>query len=168
MVVVINRTVVTLLVGVGAAGGWAEVFRAAQDSGRLNGFNDFDPDPTTRHSFWTLTIGGTVTWFALHGINQAQLQRYFSLSSVHKARMAVLIGLPGFILINTLCCLLGLTMYAYYREWRRINIRSFRWTPTVADQNRPLAKVKMHNSHVKLYHATHRKLLSYCFEIIGC
>jgi hypothetical protein len=34
-----------------------------------------NPDPLERHTFWSLTIGGTFTWLAIYGVNQAQIQR---------------------------------------------------------------------------------------------
>uniref|UniRef100_A0A671YGI9 Solute carrier family 5 member 8 n=1 Tax=Sparus aurata TaxID=8175 RepID=A0A671YGI9_SPAAU len=49
----------------------------SQEGGRLN-FWDFDTNPLRRHTFWTISIGGTFVWVSIYGINQAQVQRYIS------------------------------------------------------------------------------------------
>uniref|UniRef100_A0A8D3BPD5 Sodium-coupled monocarboxylate transporter 1-like n=1 Tax=Scophthalmus maximus TaxID=52904 RepID=A0A8D3BPD5_SCOMX len=38
----------------------------------------FDTNPLKRHTFWTITVGGTFVWVSIYGINQAQVQRYIS------------------------------------------------------------------------------------------
>ena len=38
----------------------------------------FDPDPTVRHTFWSVVVGGTFTWSAVYCVNQAQVQRYLT------------------------------------------------------------------------------------------
>ncbi|KAG7264059.1 hypothetical protein CRUP_028579, partial [Coryphaenoides rupestris] len=40
-----------------------------------------------RHTFWTLTVGGTFVWVSVYGINQAQVQRYLSCKTVAHARL---------------------------------------------------------------------------------
>lgn len=37
-----------------------------------------NPDPTQRHTFWTLGVGGVFLMLSLYGVNQAQVQRYLS------------------------------------------------------------------------------------------
>lgn len=49
-------------------------------------FCRFDPDPSTRHTVWNVVVGGGMFWCAIYGINQAQVQRAVSVSSVHYAR----------------------------------------------------------------------------------
>jgi len=46
-----------------------------------------DFDPTVRHTFWNIIVGGGLFWTAVYGINQAQVQRALSLPSLKKARM---------------------------------------------------------------------------------
>ena len=50
-------------------------------------FYSFNPDPTKRHTFWTLIVGGTIGWLATYGANQASVQRYYSLPTLTKAKM---------------------------------------------------------------------------------
>ena len=47
----------------------------------------FDPDPKTRHTVWSLVIGGTFTLLAIYGVNQAQVQRYLSVPTLKKAQL---------------------------------------------------------------------------------
>jgi sodium-coupled monocarboxylate transporter 8/12 len=44
-------------------------------------------NPLRRHTFWTLTVGGTFVWVSVYGINQAQVQRYLSCKTITHARM---------------------------------------------------------------------------------
>lgn len=37
-----------------------------------------NPDPTERHTFWTMAVGGVFIMLSLYGVNQAQVQRYLS------------------------------------------------------------------------------------------
>ncbi|XP_026677501.1 sodium-coupled monocarboxylate transporter 1-like [Diaphorina citri] len=43
------------------------------------------PDPTTRHSWFTLIIGGIFTYCSLYGINQMQVQRYLTMKDYKTA-----------------------------------------------------------------------------------
>jgi hypothetical protein len=47
----------------------------------------FDPDPTARHTVWTMTIGGYFTWVAIYGVNQAQVQRALTVPRLRDAQM---------------------------------------------------------------------------------
>ena len=49
--------------------------------------NSFSFDPVTRHSAWSLVIGGTFTWVAVYGVNQAQVQRCCTCPTLKKAQM---------------------------------------------------------------------------------
>ena len=44
-----------------------------------------NPDPTERHTFWTLAVGGVFLMLALYGVNQAQVQRYLSARTEREA-----------------------------------------------------------------------------------
>jgi hypothetical protein len=39
----------------------------------------FDPDPTVRHTWWSLIIGGCFTYLSLYAVNQIQVQRLLTL-----------------------------------------------------------------------------------------
>uniref|UniRef100_A0A4W5MJN8 Solute carrier family 5 member 8 n=1 Tax=Hucho hucho TaxID=62062 RepID=A0A4W5MJN8_9TELE len=70
-------------------GGVSNILNHAEFGGRLN-FWDFDTSPLRRHTFWTITFGGTFVWTSIYGINQAQVQRYISCKSMtHVLGLAV-------------------------------------------------------------------------------
>lgn len=56
-------------------GGFSEVWRVNLESGRAQ-LIDWDPNPATRHTFWTLVIGGYFTWITIYGVNQAQVRLF--------------------------------------------------------------------------------------------
>lgn len=73
-------------------------------------------DPTIRHSFWSLFIGGTFLYTAHNALNQNMIQRYLSLKSVKAARRSNMIYVIGMIIIILLCCYNGLLLYATYSQ----------------------------------------------------
>ncbi|XP_016299666.1 sodium-coupled monocarboxylate transporter 1-like [Sinocyclocheilus anshuiensis] len=67
-------------------GGISTIISDSTQGGRLNLW-DFDPNPLRRHTFWSITVGGTFLWTSVYGINQAQVQRYISCKSLFHAKM---------------------------------------------------------------------------------
>lgn len=74
----------------------------------------FNLDPTVRHTFWSLLVGGTVLYSAHNGLNQNMMQRYLSLRNVRAARQGNVIYTVGMVAIILLCCYNGLLLYATY------------------------------------------------------
>ncbi|XP_076072251.1 sodium-coupled monocarboxylate transporter 2-like [Mytilus galloprovincialis] len=102
-----------LIAGCLKLGGLDVAWNVAYANDRIQ-FLIMDFDPTTRHTFWNVIVGGGLFWTAVYGINQAQVQRALSLSSVKKARLAIWLNLPGMFIVLTLVCLVGVTMYSYF------------------------------------------------------
>lgn len=48
-----------------------------------------DPDPRTRHTFWTGAIAAYFSWIPLFAGAQAQIQRYLAVPSEVKAKQYV-------------------------------------------------------------------------------
>ncbi|XP_053110502.1 sodium-coupled monocarboxylate transporter 1-like isoform X2 [Hemicordylus capensis] len=96
-------------------GGLENILYDAQDGGRLE-FWDFSPDPLQRHTFWTITIGGTFTWLSVFGANQCQVQRYLACKTRNHAKLSLYINLLALWFI--LCCAVfcGLSMYSLYKD----------------------------------------------------
>ncbi|XP_072511802.1 sodium-coupled monocarboxylate transporter 1-like isoform X2 [Notamacropus eugenii] len=69
-------------------GGFKTIIRHAKEGGRLQ-FWDFNPSPLQRHTFWTITIGGTFTWTSIYGVNQSQVQRYLACKTRCQAKLTV-------------------------------------------------------------------------------
>ncbi|XP_050725454.1 sodium-coupled monocarboxylate transporter 1-like [Eriocheir sinensis] len=96
-------------------GGFSYVWEKAVDSGRAT-LIDFDPNPATRHTFWTLVVGGYFTWITIYGVNQAQVQRYLSVQTKQMAINALWINLVGLFILMITCAFGGLVVYAKYAD----------------------------------------------------
>ncbi|XP_058447771.1 sodium-coupled monocarboxylate transporter 1-like isoform X2 [Malaya genurostris] len=113
--VTMGAMLVVIIKGIIDVGGPAVIWERNLASDRIESPN-FDPDPTLRHSAWTILIGGSV-WYT-YGVSCSQdmIQRFLSLPSLSDARKA----LRGFIffLILTFSVLfcLGMLMYATYHD----------------------------------------------------
>ncbi|XP_063771043.1 sodium-dependent multivitamin transporter isoform X2 [Pseudophryne corroboree] len=103
-----------IIVGTMKVGGMGEVWRVAQENNKISGIN-FNPDPFTRHSIWSLGIGGVFLMLSLYGVNQAQVQRYLSSRTEKAAIWSCYAVFPCQQLVLALGCLTGLVMFAYYQ-----------------------------------------------------
>lgn len=50
-----------------------------------------DPNPTVRHTFWTVVVGNYLNWLATCSVNQAMVQRCLAMPNLRKSNMYVLI-----------------------------------------------------------------------------
>ncbi|XP_021352815.1 sodium-coupled monocarboxylate transporter 2-like, partial [Mizuhopecten yessoensis] len=75
----------------------------------------FNADPIVRHSVWSCVFGGAITWLAVYGANQAQIQRAITCPTLRKAQIAYWVNFPGLCIILYLCCFIGTVTYAFYR-----------------------------------------------------
>uniref|UniRef100_A0A671YJE1 Solute carrier family 5 member 8 n=1 Tax=Sparus aurata TaxID=8175 RepID=A0A671YJE1_SPAAU len=87
---------------------WTDVFQV----GNLN----FDTNPLRRHTFWTISIGGTFVWVSIYGINQAQVQRYISCKSITHARLSLYINLLGLLSILLCSVFAGMCLFSVYKD----------------------------------------------------
>ncbi|XP_054709246.1 sodium-coupled monocarboxylate transporter 1-like [Uloborus diversus] len=111
---IIYGALITVIVkGTIDVGGLHEVWRKADMSQRTQ-FIDFNPDPTVRHTIWSLTIGGLFTWLSIYAVNQAMIQRSLTIPTLARAKAVIWLNLPGNILTITLTIVAGLIIYANY------------------------------------------------------
>ncbi|XP_059173612.1 sodium-coupled monocarboxylate transporter 1-like [Physella acuta] len=96
-------------------GGMSRVWEINEAWDRIKFFN-LDPNPLTRQSVWSLVFGSAVTWMGVYGFNQASVQRFSSLPTLHKAKTSVLLNVLGSFIMGTLSCLSGIVVFAYYSE----------------------------------------------------
>ena len=96
-------------------GGFEVVWNVALQDGRLN-LNEFSFDPTIRHSFWSLVIGGVFIYTSIYGVNQTQVQRLLTSKSLRQAQIALYISWPVTSILSLTCVLTGLVMYAFFRR----------------------------------------------------
>lgn len=102
-----------IVVGVYQTGGVSEVWTKVWEGNRISGL-DLNPDPTERHTFWTLGVGGVFLMLSLYGVNQAQVQRYLSARSEREAVRSCYMVFPALQLALALGCVTGLVMFARY------------------------------------------------------
>ena len=46
----------------------------------------FDPDPRTRHTFWTSIVGMFFVWLPLYAATQANIQRFAAMPNIQTVR----------------------------------------------------------------------------------
>ncbi|XP_038155542.1 solute carrier family 5 member 6 [Cyprinodon tularosa] len=112
-VVMFAGQLAVIIVGVQRTGGVSEVWRKVKEGNRISGL-DLNPDPTERHTFWTLGVGGVFLMLSLYGVNQAQVQRYLSARSEREAVRSCYMVFPSLQLALALSCVMGLVMFARY------------------------------------------------------
>ncbi|XP_058605090.1 solute carrier family 5 member 6 isoform X2 [Onychostoma macrolepis] len=112
-VVMFTGQLAVIIVGVHQAGGLSDAWVKVRDGGLISGI-DLNPDPTVRHTFWTLGVGGVFLMLSLYGVNQAQVQRYLSSCTEKEAIMSCYMVFPCLQVALMLSCLMGLVMYACY------------------------------------------------------
>ncbi|XP_008557498.1 putative sodium-dependent multivitamin transporter [Microplitis demolitor] len=96
-----------------SAGGLDEVWNIASQGGRID-FNHFSIDPTERHTWWSLIIGGLCTYLSLYGVNQIQVQRMLTVKSLRSAQNALWFCWPVLTALSITTCFSGLAMYSKY------------------------------------------------------
>ncbi|KAH8355344.1 hypothetical protein KR093_011507 [Drosophila rubida] len=97
------------------AGGLSPIWEVARERGRLE-FFEFSTDPTVRHTWWTLIIGGMVTYLSLYGVNQTQVQRLLSVHNLKSSQSALWWNLPILGLLSFSTIFSGLAIFYYYRD----------------------------------------------------
>ncbi|XP_015913622.1 sodium-coupled monocarboxylate transporter 2 isoform X2 [Parasteatoda tepidariorum] len=106
---------VILIKGTYDIGGFDVVWERALKGGRIE-FLKFDLDPTVRHTFWSLVIGGYITWMGNYAASQAMIQRYLTVGSLKGAQGCLWINLPALILLVMITGFSGLVIYAFYHD----------------------------------------------------
>jgi solute carrier family 5 (sodium-coupled monocarboxylate transporter), member 8/12 len=97
------------------SGGLENIFKAASDGGRLEFFN-FSLDPTVRHSWFSLTIGGMFTYLSLYAVNQVQVQRLLTVKSLKAAQQALWWNWPILSALSITTSFSGLIIYYFYQK----------------------------------------------------
>lgn len=94
-------------------GSISDIWRIAEEGKRTDLLN-FDIDPTVRHSWFSLIIGGGVTFLSLYAVNQTQVQRYLTVKDLKKAQQALWLNWPILTSLSLCTSFSGLAIYAKY------------------------------------------------------
>ncbi|XP_033235662.1 sodium-coupled monocarboxylate transporter 2-like isoform X1 [Drosophila pseudoobscura] len=79
-------------------------------------FTNISPSPYVRHTVWCVLIGGFFYWTSFNAVNQTMVQRYMSLPSLKKARMAMAIFTIGVACFLLILCYMGLIIFGKYKD----------------------------------------------------
>lgn len=97
------------------AGGLGPILENAQLRGRIQ-FFETSFDPTVRHTIWSQLFGGCFIYCSLYAVNQAQVQRLLTPSSLRKAQAALWLQVPIMMVLALSTCLAGLCIFYQYRQ----------------------------------------------------
>lgn len=124
-----------LVIGSGIihADGIGNIFKTAAEGKRLEFFN-FNPDPTVRHSWFSLTIGGMFTYLSLYAVNQVQVQRLLTVKTLKEAQRALWWNWPILSALSFTTSFSGLAIYHYYQKCDPLLSGRI----TLRDQNMPI------------------------------
>lgn len=78
--------------------------------------DSFDTNPTTRHSVFSVVIGGFFYWTSLLCVNQATVQKAMSLKNLDKARIALVVAVFGLVTVFLVNFYVGLMAFANYEN----------------------------------------------------
>ncbi|XP_066939235.1 sodium-coupled monocarboxylate transporter 1-like [Macrobrachium rosenbergii] len=96
-------------------GGVGNIFRLANEGGRLEFFN-FDPNPLVRHTFWSVQIQGFFSMLSWVGCNQSCYQRFASVSSLTLSKRLCTIFIVGLYVLWLTFYFSGIVAYATYKD----------------------------------------------------
>ncbi|KAK2908000.1 hypothetical protein Q8A73_009073 [Channa argus] len=113
IIIMLSGFLAIFIHGTVLVGGPSVVLELANNGSRIN-FHDFNVDPRKRYTFWTLSVGGSLVWLSMYGVNQAQVQRYISCKTEREAKWALFVNQIGLCLIVSSAGTCGIVMFAYY------------------------------------------------------
>ncbi|XP_013186433.2 sodium-coupled monocarboxylate transporter 1 [Amyelois transitella] len=105
------------VLGLGAVqvGGLDLVWDHARRTDRLH-FFDMNPDPTVRHSFWSVVIGGTIYWLSMFCANQASIQKYLSVERIGQVRVSLWVSAIGLTAVYSVNFVTGAVLAVHYAD----------------------------------------------------
>ncbi|XP_046573228.1 sodium/iodide cotransporter-like [Haliotis rubra] len=96
-------------------GGFGRAWDIASENSRIY-FHDFSVDPRTRASFWSVVVGGGIMWMSYYSVSQSQVQRFLACHTLRKAQIAMWFSGVQLVVIVSLCCLVGVVLFAFYKD----------------------------------------------------
>lgn len=78
--------------------------------------DSFQIDPTVRHSWWSLMLGGMFTYVSVYGVNQVQVQRYLTMKDYKTAVRTLWFSWPVTAFMSVSMCFAGLAIFSKYRD----------------------------------------------------
>ncbi|XP_043505174.1 sodium-coupled monocarboxylate transporter 1-like [Polistes fuscatus] len=113
MTVTVGSLFAVLLLGIRSVGGVTEIWKIADEGGRIVFWN-MNPSPFTRNSFWGMSIGMSTAWLVGIGISQVSMQRFLAVPTMTEARKSIAFMAVGLVVVKWVSVFTGLIMYAKY------------------------------------------------------
>ncbi|CAG9135820.1 unnamed protein product [Plutella xylostella] len=104
-----------VIFGVIQIGGFGKFIEAAREGGRLD-FSNISIDPTERTTWWSLNIGGLITYLSLYAVNHTQVQRLLTVSTLSRSQWCLWWSWPVLSVLSVTTCLSGLVIYVVYKD----------------------------------------------------
>ncbi|XP_014611124.1 PREDICTED: putative sodium-dependent multivitamin transporter [Polistes canadensis] len=117
MIIAVITVIVTSAIDVGGLG---RIWEIADEGSRLE-FDNISPDPTVRHTWWSVSVGGFFTYLSLYGVNQVQVQRMLTVKNLGAAKRALWWSWPIASIMSLTICFAGLSIYSKYRDCDPLN-----------------------------------------------
>ncbi|XP_063983111.1 putative sodium-dependent multivitamin transporter isoform X1 [Diachasmimorpha longicaudata] len=114
-ILMIASVVIVIVTAVLDVGGINKIWDIAVEGKRID-FNSTSFDPTVRHTWWNLIIGGFFIYLSLYGVNQIQVQRVLTIRNLKRAKAAVWLSLPITVILVCGISFSGLALYSKYRN----------------------------------------------------
>lgn len=113
--ILMGSILLIVYLGEGFLGGPGPIWSTNFKTERLELFR-MDTNPTVRHSFWSVLIGGTFYWMTMFCSNQASIQKYMSVENIGQVRTALWVSCAGLILVYTINFYTGMILVAHYKD----------------------------------------------------
>ncbi|KAK3777208.1 hypothetical protein RRG08_047828 [Elysia crispata] len=111
--VMLAMVLAILIKGTVEVGGPKQVWNIADAAGRMNFWN-FDPDPTVRHTFWTLLVGGLSSGFNFVLANSS-VQRISCTKSIKEGKRMLFFTSPTYMIAAIFVSYEGILAFSYYQ-----------------------------------------------------
>lgn len=79
-------------------------------------YYSFQIDPTVRHTWWSLILGGMFTYVSVYGTNQVQVQRYLTMKDYDTVVKTLWFSWPITAFLSLSMCFAGLAIFTEYRD----------------------------------------------------
>ncbi|XP_050531819.1 putative sodium-dependent multivitamin transporter isoform X2 [Daktulosphaira vitifoliae] len=114
VIIILGSIFAVIGVAMYETGGLSEIWSIAKHDGRIE-LNNFNIDPTERHTWLNLTLGGILI-YSMNGITQVQVQKYLTMKDKTSAIKCVWLSLPILLIISYSKCFTGLAIYSKYHN----------------------------------------------------
>ncbi|XP_063924873.1 sodium-coupled monocarboxylate transporter 2-like isoform X1 [Zophobas morio] len=115
-IVIMVSVIINCYLGLEKSGGFMSIWDTALSGQRLINITDFNVDLTRQDSFWTMTVGYTITLASTIVVHQTGVQKYLSVSKFRHCIWSVVYSTFCKCAVSTLCVFIGLEIYAKYSD----------------------------------------------------